>query len=153
MKYKIKQVTRYYENSIGEPVKLVGFIGKVKKFYLAKPDGTKITPIFDSIRLDKENDAFLVTTKIHDVYEDGRPSTRTDTISFYIDFSGNPISLGYVEYLDEYYPVKLSDENVTYDNQWFQEFGVTLRNIGIEFGKELDRRRKQRRKIKKLIVK
>ena len=139
---KIRQYKKEYVNSNGEIVNLVLFKGKVKK-YVLETEKKNLTPIFDSIKYNKANEAFLVKQSYQDFYEDGRESTMTDNLYFYVDFSGKPISPGYSEFLDKFLPVKLVDEEAPGKDRWFSEWGVTQRNIGLELGLELDKRRQK----------
>lgn len=143
MKTRFKVVAKKIINKNGQIVILKEFTGKVSKYVLESEDGKNLTPLLDSIKYDGLNDVFLVTQYYQDQYEDGRPSTMIDTVSFYVDFNGEPVSPGFVEYLDSFYPIEIKDENIAGDALWFTGFTETLRTIGLDLGQELIRRRKK----------
>ena len=140
---KMKVLSKEITNSEGQTAIIKKFKGVVDKCVLEDENGNRLTPIFDSIKYNRTKEAFLVAQSYNDVYEDGRPSTFVDTVYFYIDFSGKPISYGYAEYLDDYYPIEFVEETIVGDNLWFTGLGVTLRNIGLDLGQELIKRRKK----------
>lgn len=140
---RMNVLTKKITNNEGKTVVIKKFKGVVDKCVLEDEEGNKLTPLFDSIKYNRTNEAFLVAQSYNDAYEDGRPSTYVDTVYFYIDFSGKPISFGYAEFLNDYYPIEFVEESITGDNLWFTGLGVTLRTIGLDLGQELIRRRKK----------